>query len=197
MEKIPRSFCFSRFNSSISLSLSSYVRCSHPLIIFVAHPWTCSRMCTSLFFTGKPRCGWNSPDMTHQVWAEVKDQPPQPAAIAFLNADHKACINSPYTKSHCCPKVKLLSTRTPRSFSAKLFSTQKSPSLYWGMGLFLPSSRIFLFLLLDCLLFPPTHFSRVSRCLWMPAQPSGASAAFLSVVSPAGLLRVLSVLTWR
>lgn len=30
--------------------------------------------------------------MTHQVWAEVKDHLPQPAATAFLNADHKACI---------------------------------------------------------------------------------------------------------
>lgn len=95
------------------------------------------------FFTRKPRCRWSTPAMTHHVWAEVKDHLPQPAAIVFLNAYHKACVSSPYTKSHCCPKVKVVSTRTPRSISAKLLSTKKSPSLYWGMGLLLPSGRIF------------------------------------------------------
>lgn len=139
VEKIPLSFCFSRLNSSISFSLSSYIMFSHPLIIFVVHPWTCSRIHTSLF-TGKLRCRWITPDMTHQVWAEVKDHLPQTAAIAFLNAHHEACISFPYTKSNCCPKVKLVSTRTSRSFSAKLFSSQKCP--YWGMGLLLPSGRI-------------------------------------------------------
>lgn len=88
MEKISLTFCFSRLNSSISLSMSSYIICPHPLIIFVVHPWTCSRMCTSLFFwLGNP--GVDGVDMTHQVWAEVRDHLPQPAAIAFLNADHK------------------------------------------------------------------------------------------------------------
>lgn len=59
------------------------------------------------------------------------------------------------------------------------------------MGLLLPSSRIFLFLLLNAVRFPPAHFSSPSKSLRMPAQPSGASAASLNFVSPAGLLRVL------
>lgn len=42
--------------------MSSCVICSHPLIIFVAHPWTCSRMSTFLFLTGKPRCRWSRYD---------------------------------------------------------------------------------------------------------------------------------------
>lgn len=74
---------------------------------------------------------------------------------------------------------------------------QEIPQLILGHGVITSQRQDFLFLLLDSMWFPPAHFSRMSRCLWMPAQPSGASAAFLSFASPAGLLRVLSVLTWR
>jgi len=42
--KIPPSLLFSRLNSPRSLSLSSYVRCSSPLIIFVVLCWTLSSM---------------------------------------------------------------------------------------------------------------------------------------------------------
>lgn len=194
MEKIPLSFCFSRLNGYISLSLSSYIRCSHPSIISVAHPWTGSRMCTSLF-TGKPTCRWSTPDMTHQVWAEVKDHLCQPAATASLNADYKACISS--SKITVLPKVKLVSTRTPRSFPAKQFSSQKSPSFYWGMGLLLPSGRI------NALPFAELHEIPTSPFLQTVKVPLDACttlwciSCFLSLVSPAGWLRVLSALLWR
>ena len=51
---LPQSLLFSRLNSLSSLSLSSYVRCSSPFIIFVAHGWTCSWMSMSLVL-GSPQ----------------------------------------------------------------------------------------------------------------------------------------------
>jgi len=47
-----------------------------------------------------------------------------------------------YAVRACCWLTSnLVSTRTPRSFSAKLLSSQSAHSMYWCLGLFLPTCK--------------------------------------------------------
>ena len=59
----------------------------------------------------------------------------------------------------------LVSTRTPRSFSAKLLSSWVALSIYWCMGLFFPRCRTLQFSLLNFMRSLSTHFPSLSRSL--------------------------------
>lgn len=86
----------------------------------------------------------------------------------------------------------LVSTKTFRSFSAKLLSTEEATIIYWCMGVLLPRCRTSQFPLLNLLTFLLTHFSSLLRSFWMTAWPSSVSATSPSLVSPGHLLRLHS-----
>jgi len=56
---------------------------------------------------------------------------------------HKSLFVFLAIRAHCCLMFKMLSTRTPRSFSPKLLSSQLAPCTYLCMGLFVTKGRIF------------------------------------------------------
>lgn len=66
----------------LDLSLSLYERCSSPLIIIVDLHWIHSS--TSLFLQWCRAQKW-TPDMSHQCWAERKDQPLWPSVNSESN----------------------------------------------------------------------------------------------------------------
>ena len=95
-------------------------------------------------------------------------------------------------RAHCWLMVNLSSTRTPRSHSTELLSRRSTPSLYWCMGLFLPSCRTLHLPLLNLIRFLSAQLSSLSRSRWMAAQPAGVSTTPPSFVSSTNLLRVHS-----
>ena len=84
----------------------------------------------------------------------------------------------------------LLSTRTPRSFSSKLFPNWVATSMHWCLGLFFSTWRTLHCSWLKFMRFLSAHFSSLFMSLGMAAWPSGISATLPSFVSPANLLRV-------
>lgn len=64
--------------------------------------------------------------------------------------------------AHCWLMVKLVSTGTPRSFSASLLSSWVASSKNWNLGLFLLRWRTSHFSLLNSMRFLPDHFSTLS-----------------------------------
>jgi len=86
--------------------------------------------------------------------------------------------------------VSSLSTRAPKSFSAKLISSWWVPSPAFCMELFLPRYRTLHFPLLNLMSFFSGNFSSLSRTLWMAAQPCGVLFTPLWFASSWNLLRV-------
>ena len=70
-----------------------------------------------------------------------------------------------------CWLVFSLSTRTPRSLSARLLPSHTDPSLYWGLWLWCPSCRTWHLSLLNFIQFLLAHFSRLSRSLFLTCPP--------------------------
>ena len=93
---------------------------------------------------------------------------------------------------HCWLMCSLLSTRTPKSFSAGLLSMNSSPSLYTYLGL--PQQKCNTLHMLDLSRFPWTDFSSLSRSLWMASFPIILLNAPLSLVLSVNLLRVHLIL---
>jgi len=85
-----------------------------------------------------------------------------------------------------------LSTRTSRS-SAGLLSVSSSPSLYSYLGLPQLKCNILHLALLNLSRFSHAHFLSMCRPLWMASLPSIVSAAPLSFVLSADLLRMRSI----
>lgn len=93
-------------------------------------------------------------------------------------------LNTFTTRVHCRVMLNLLFTRTIMSFPDNLTSNHSFPSLYWCMGLFLHKHKIWHFFLLNSMRFMLTHFSSLSKSLWMATQLSCISASpdFVSFV---------------
>jgi len=70
----------------------------------------------------------------------------------------------------------LVSTETPRSFSAKPDFLPVFSSIYGFLGLFLPRRRTLHFSLWISTKFPSSQLSSLSRSLRMATRPSGLSA---------------------
>lgn len=85
-------------------------------------------------------------------------------------------------------RVQLNDHQTPRSFSAKLLSSQVGSSIHLHMRLFFARCRISNFWL-NFMWFLASHFSRLLWSLWMAAWPADKSATPPSFVST-NLLRV-------
>lgn len=85
---------------------------------------------------------------------------------------------------------KLVSTRTPRCFSAKLLPRWIALSTDWCFRLLFSKCGTLHFLL-NFLVYLPGHFPSLLCSLWMPAQPSGLSAT-PACLSAANLLQVPS-----
>lgn len=133
----PLRFLFFRLISHSSLSLSSHIRFSKPLDIFMALSWTHSSMSVSLV-VGSPALGI----ALHICLARGE----QREGITSLDLLVTFCLIQPRrhltsfaARVHCWFMFSLVSTRTPQVFSAKLLFSSKLP---WCLGLFLTRSRI-------------------------------------------------------
>lgn len=94
-------------------------------------------------------------------------------------------------RAHFCLMFNIVFTRTQRSFSANLLSSQSALTVDWCLGLFFPKDKT----LLNFMRFFVACFSSLSRYLWMSAKPSGLSATPHSFVSSPNFLRMQSVLS--
>lgn len=122
--KISQRLPISGLNSPSCLSLSSYVRCSKPLIILVAFCWT---LCSVPTCTGEPRSGPSSPVTSHQGKLEGKGHLTWCADIALPNAfQHTAgflcCRSTLPTDANLVP------SKTPGAFFARLFYNSLAPA---------------------------------------------------------------------
>ncbi|KAK4827388.1 hypothetical protein QYF61_017793 [Mycteria americana] len=121
---------------------------------------------------------------SHQSGVEGQNHLPRSAGHASFDAaqDTVGLLGCECT---LLAHVRFSSISTPKSFSAGLLSITSSPSLCRTLHL----------ALLNLTRFTQAHFSSLSRSLWMTPCPSGMSAAPLSFVSSADLLRVQLDLT--
>jgi len=103
----PLSLLFHRLNRPRLFSLSSYGRCSRPLIIFVALCWTASRRSLSVLMWG-PRTGHSILNMASLGQSRMGESPPLTCwpPLAFL-ASRAHC-----SKGTCCPGPSLQSSST-------------------------------------------------------------------------------------
>lgn len=76
----------------------------------------------------------------------------------------------------------VVSTRTSRTLSAELLYSCVLPSLYWRLGLFLPSCRTSCYSLLNFTELLSACISSLSRSLRMAAWPPGVSVTLPSFV---------------
>ena len=175
---------FSRLNSPSALSLSSYDRCSSPLINSPAFHWTSSSMSMSLSCRAQ-NWTWNSrcvlPD-------RQRGRITSPDVLAMLCLFQPRRLLAAVAKRARCWLMVSLSAV---AFPTRLLSSWLSLSLHWCLVLFLPGTGL-CFLLFSFLMLSLAHFSSLLRPLWVPAQPFGVSVAPLSFVSSANLLRVHS-----
>ena len=116
--RFPLSLLCSRLDSPSSLSLSSCRRCSSPGTLFVALRWTVS-LCLSC--TGKAQTGLNAPGVTSPMLSRGEGPTP-----------------SVFWRCTSLGTFRWLSTRTPRSFSLKLLSSQSASSRYWCVHAVVP-----------------------------------------------------------
>lgn len=116
----------------------------------------------------RPRTGHYASHGYNLCWVEGKDHLPWPAAVVF---PHMLFTFFGGRAHHCL--MGNLSTRTPRSYSAKLLSRFLVSSTYWLMWLFLLKCRTWHFPLLNFTRFSFAHFSSLVRPLQMATQPSG------------------------
>lgn len=91
-------------------------------------------------------------------------------------------------RSHYWFMFDVVSTRSPGPFSAELLPlvSPQGTQAFFSLDEGLPIP------LLNCLSFLSVQFSRLSRNLWMAAQPSQAPAILPSYTPPAALLRIPS-----
>lgn len=117
----------------------------------------------------RKRSTWQStPGMASMGWIKGRVHIPWPADNNSLHAAQKT-ISLLCCKGTWLLMSNLMSTRTPRVFSAELQSSCSVLSLYWCLGLFLPRCWVWHFLL-NCMRFLSVCFSSLSRSLWMAAQ---------------------------
>lgn len=102
-------------NSSSSLSLSSYRRCSSPLNVFMAIWCTLSR--NSISCTGSPATDTALQKCPRWCWVERKNHPP--LSCWYCLTQHKALLSFSAARPHCWLMFNLVPARTPRSFSGK------------------------------------------------------------------------------
>lgn len=116
------------YTSKRSLAWSSLlpvtIRCLYTLIGSISFPGGKG--------SEEPRTGHSAPDLSHQCWTERKYHFPQPSGSIPSNAAQNTfgCL---CCKVHCWVMVNLLSTRSPRTFSADLLYSWSVPSMCWCM----------------------------------------------------------------
>lgn len=89
IDKIFWAFCSPGWNP-VFFSITIYVRCTDPLIIFVVVLLGWLKDAYILLVVGSPWKHTRIPDVSHQCWEEGKDHPPWPAGNIFLNANQDA-----------------------------------------------------------------------------------------------------------
>lgn len=95
----------------------------------------------------RPHMGWA--EKNHLLWLVARILP------AFFPL-----------RALCCFIIRLLSTMTPRSITAEIFSIQSVLSLYWNMGMFVPRGRTSQFIFLNSMSCLSSHFSNLLKSLW-------------------------------
>ena len=107
IDEVSLSPVFSRLKTSSSL-------------IFVAPCWTHSSKSVCLSH-------WGAQDVASPVLSRLEGHLPQPLAMLLLMYP-RILLAFFSTRAHCRLLVSLLSSRTPKSFSAKLLSSQLAPA---------------------------------------------------------------------
>lgn len=137
MGKISTSLLCSRINNPTSLGLFSCVRCSNPLVIFMALCCTRSAMSASFLYGGAQN--WAQHSSCHFTSTEWKGRISSLYSLTVLFLTQPRMLLATFAaRTRCWLMLNLVSTRTCRFFSAKLRSSQSSPNSYWCVGLFLP-----------------------------------------------------------
>lgn len=111
--------------------------------------------------------GDNSWDQMQLISVTQKEitTPPQSVGYVFSKAQHIVSLIA--ARMHCGFILNLLSTKTPKSFYAKLFSTQSALSLYFSMGLFHSNDGNLYLPLLNFMKFLPAVPPSLLRSLWV------------------------------
>lgn len=149
---MPLSLLFSELKSAISLRIFSYERCSSPFIIMALY-YSLSNMSMYLFlywgvqnWDQHSRCGFPSVKWRGRI-TSLSRLPTLPWMQPQVLLDYFV------TRAHWWLVLNLVSTRTPRSFSAKLLTSWSTPLIYQWMWLFLLRCRLFDFPLLNFTIF--------------------------------------------
>lgn len=145
---------------SPSLSLFSYDTCSSHFVIFMTFHCTCFAASRSLPY------GWGQNQSQHfrchftsakwKSWIASL----QPLTNLFW-MQPRMLLATFASRAHCWLKPYLLFTRTCRSFSVRMCSSQSSLNGYWCVSFFLPIKNI---------AFPVINFMRLLRSLWRAVQ---------------------------
>lgn len=147
----------SKCNSPGSVSLSHRRDAPFPYSSLCPFPLILRRPAMDLALQMWPHKGWG--EKNHLVWLVTRIL----STIFTLRAFRRLII-------------RLLSTMTPRSFSAEIFSIWSVLSLYWSMGMFILRGRTSQFPFLNLMSCRSDHFSNTLKSLWRTAQLSGVSS---------------------
>lgn len=101
-----------------------------------------------------------------KCWIEGYNYFPQPPSYSLANAGFVA------VRAHFWLVFSSLSTRTLKSFSIEMLSSQPAPSLCHCHRLLHPRCRTSSLCLLSVLRFPSAHFCSFPRSPWMAALPA-------------------------
>lgn len=147
------SILFSWLNNAVSFILSSYVRCSKPLVIFMALCWACL---SSIFYQGAQHLT--------QYCRYVS---------SALGREKGSLLLTFWLRSASVQVRMLLSFFATYCITASLFFSDKLfSSMDWRLKLFLCWSRSSYFLLLNFMRLLPSHFPILLGSLWTAVQPS-------------------------
>ena len=119
----PQNLSLSKLNKPNSLNLSSQKRCSSPLIFFVAVLWAHSKQLLILIVPVFPGLDAVVQMGSHEYREEGDNHPPLPSATPLL-VQPRTQLTSQAASTHCWLMSSFLSTRTPKSFSARLLDHQ-------------------------------------------------------------------------
>lgn len=124
----PPEALFSRLSSLSSFRLSSYGRCSSPLVIFVVLHWTWSSKSFSFLYWGTR--SWTQCSMCGFISAKQRQKTTSlhMLSIPFLMWPRRL-LAALAIRLHHCLMVSLLFTKTLKPFSAGLFFSQSGHSM--------------------------------------------------------------------
>ena len=182
----PRSLLFSRLNRHNSLRLSSYERCSIPLINFAALLWTRSNRPVHVFpVLRAPELDTVLEEGSHQRRAEGQNLLPRPAGQDSFDSaqDTAGLLGCEHT---LLGHMELLINQHPQALPLRAALNPFSVQPVLHLGIAQPMCRTWHLALLNFTRFSEAHLSSRSRSLCMASLPSSMSTAPHCLVSLQG-----------